>query len=72
MFEAIRKTQRPHHRVWQHRVRVPLRSGIREELELWGGLTEHSQEGPWYLAKHFSVVLTRAASDASALAWGGV
>ena len=49
-----------------------LRSGIREELELWGGLTEHSQEGPWYLAKHFSVVLTRAASGASALAWGGV
>ena len=72
MFEAIRKTQHPHHRVWQHRVRVPLRSGIREELELWGGLTEHSQEGPWYLAKHFSVVLTRVASDASALAWGGV
>ena len=37
-----------------------------------GRLTENSQEGPWYLAKHFFVVLTRAASDASALAWGGV
>ena len=72
MLEAIRKAQRPHHRFWQHRVRVLRKSGLREELELWGGLTENSQEGLWYLAKHFTVVLTRASSDASALAWGGV
>ena len=45
---------------------------MREELELWYGLTENAQEGPWYLAKHFTVVLTRAASDASSVAWGGV
>ena len=43
-----------------------------EELELWYGLTETSQEGPWYFAKHFSVVLTWTASDASAIAWGRV
>ena len=36
------------------------------------GLTEKLQEGPFYLAKHFGVVLTRAAFDASYLAWGGV
>ena len=72
VFEAIQKNQCPHHRFWQHRVRVPRKSGHREELELWGGLTENSQKGLWYLAKHFSVVLTRATSDASALAWGGV
>ena len=53
-------------------MRVPRRSGLREELELWGGLTENAQEGPWYLAKHFVVVLMRAASDASSVAWGGV
>ena len=68
MFEAIIKAECPHHRFWQHCVRAPRKSGLREELELWGGLTENSQEGPWYLAKHFSVVLTRAAPDASALA----
>ena len=68
MLEAVRKVQCPHHRFWQHRVRVPLRSGLREELELWGGLTENSQEEPWHLAKHFSVVLTQAASHASVLA----
>ncbi|CAN0429763.1 unnamed protein product [Ascophyllum nodosum] len=62
----------PRNRFWQHRVRVPRRSGLREELELWYGLTENAQEGPWYLAKHFAVVLTRAASDASSVAWGGV
>ena len=37
-----------------------------------GGLTKNSQEGPWYLTKLFSVILTWAASGASALAWGGV
>ena len=39
---------------------------------MWYGLTENAQEGPWYLAKHFAVVLTRAVSDASSVAWGGV
>ena len=72
MFEALRKAQCPRNRFWQHRVRVPRRSGLREELELWYGLTENAQEGPWYLAKHFAVILTRAASDASSVAWGGV
>ena len=41
-----------------------------EELELWYGLTENSQEGLWYLAKIFA--LTQAATDASAIAWGSV
>ena len=72
MFETLRKAQCPRNRFWQHRVRVPRRSGLREELELWYGLTENAQEGPWYLATHFAVVLTRAASDASSVAWGGV
>ena len=72
MFEAIRKARCPHYHFWQHRVRVSWRSGLREELELWGRSTENSQERPWYLAKNFSVVLTRAASDASALARGRV
>ena len=72
MFEALRKAQCPRNHFWQHRVRVPRRSGLREELELWYGLTENAQVGPWYLAKYFAVVLTRAASDASSVAWGGV
>ena len=72
MFEAIRKAQCSPPPFLAASRASPSRSGLREELELWDGLTENSQEGPWYLAKHFSVVLTRAASDASALAWGGV
>ena len=72
MFEALRKAQCPSNRFWQHRVRVSLRSSLREELELWYGLTENAQAGPWYLAKHFAVVLKRAASDASSVAWGKV
>ena len=72
MFEALRKAQCPRNRFWQHRMRVPRRSGLREELELWYGLTENAQEVPWYLAKHFAVILARAASDVSSVAWGGV
>ena len=72
MFEVICNVQYPHHRFWQHRKRVSRTSGLREKLELRGGLTENSSEGPWYLAKHFSVVLTRVPADASALTWDGV
>ena len=56
MFEALRKARCPRDRFWQHRVRVPRRSGLREELELWYRLTENAQEGPWYLAKHFAAI----------------
>ena len=72
ILKAIRKAQCPRNRFWQHRVRVPRRSSLREELKLWDGLTQKLQEGPFYLANHFVVVLTRATSDASYLAWGGV
>ena len=37
IFEAIRKTQCPRNRFWQHRVHVPRRTSLREELELWCG-----------------------------------
>ena len=53
-------------------MRVPRGSSLREKVKLLNGLTEKLQERPFYPAKHFAVVLTKAASHASYLAWGGV
>ena len=50
----------------------PLKSSLRKEIELWYGLIETSQDGPWSLPKNFAVEITRAAWDASVIAWGGV
>ena len=72
VFEANRNAQCPHHRFWQHRVRVPQRSSLHEELDVWYGLTENSQKGPWYLTKHFAVELMPATSGAFAIPWGRV
>ena len=71
MFEAIRIAQCLTTVLSTLRT-IPRRSSLWEELELWYGLTENSQEGMWCLAKHCAVKLTWAASDASAIACGDV
>lgn len=55
-------------------VRVPLRRGLQEKLKLefCYGLTECSQEGPWYVVKYFARVMTHVAADPAALAWRGI
>lgn len=42
------------------------------EMRKWLDITATTHEGPWQLARHFTAALTKGASDASSLAWGGV
>lgn len=42
------------------------------EFRWWCRISTTSHEGPWQRARHFAATLTRGASDASSLAWGGV
>eukprot|EP00752_Nemacystus_decipiens_P013894 g12334.t1 len=42
------------------------------ELKQWLSISAITREGPWQLAQHFTAALTKGASDASSVAWGGV
>lgn len=42
------------------------------EFRWWCRISTTSHEGPWQRARHFAASITRGASDASSVAWGGV
>ena len=42
------------------------------EMKQWVNISTTTHEGPWQLAQHFAAALTKGASDASSVAWGGV
>ena len=46
-FEAIQTSQSTQHRFWLHRVRVPRRNNLCEELQLWYGLLVFTSFQGW-------------------------
>ena len=42
------------------------------EMKQWLRISATTHEGPWQRAQHFAAALTKGASDASSVAWGGV
>lgn len=70
MFAAVAALEKS----GRHRLDLLLHASadILGEFRWWCQISTTSHEGPWQKARHFAAGLTRGASDASSLAWGGV